>query len=76
MADAALDTSTLELDWLTVAWITNGSAWVTRAQQLIDSIVGRDRLPQFEDRPNLVYIDAIGKIELIKSEKSRRIWTD
>lgn len=64
LADAALDTSTLELDWLTVAWITNDSAWVTKAQQILDDVVGRDRLPQFDDRPNLVYIDAIGKLEL------------
>ncbi|KAH7473811.1 Multifunctional cytochrome P450 monooxygenase [Fusarium oxysporum f. sp. matthiolae] len=32
-----------------------------KAQQEIDSIVGTDRLPQFEDRDNLPYIDALVK---------------
>ncbi|KAH7919512.1 cytochrome P450 [Leucogyrophana mollusca] len=30
-----------------------------RAQFLIDSVVGTDRLPTFEDRPSLPYLDAI-----------------
>jgi cytochrome P450 len=30
-----------------------------RAQEEIDSVVGKDRLPTFEDRPSLPYIDAI-----------------
>ncbi|KAF9887204.1 hypothetical protein FE257_010458 [Aspergillus nanangensis] len=32
-----------------------------RAQQEIDSVVGQDRLPEFKDRENLPYIDAILK---------------
>jgi cytochrome P450 len=32
-----------------------------RAQQELDSVLGRDRLPTFEDRPRLPYIDAICK---------------
>ncbi|KAJ5177626.1 uncharacterized protein N7500_000325 [Penicillium coprophilum] len=60
LADAALDTSTVALDWFIVAWITSGSrGWVKKAQQLLDEVVGKDRLPRFEDRPRLAYIDAI-----------------
>ncbi|ETW76399.1 cytochrome P450 monooxygenase 15 [Heterobasidion irregulare TC 32-1] len=31
----------------------------TRAQAEIDTVVGRERLPEFEDRPRMPYIDAI-----------------
>ena len=30
-----------------------------RAQDELDVVVGRDRLPTFDDRPRLAYIDAI-----------------
>ncbi|CAM1501838.1 Fc.00g038220.m01.CDS01 [Cosmosporella sp. VM-42] len=30
-----------------------------KAQQVLDEVVGRDRLPNFDDRPNLRYIDYI-----------------
>lgn len=36
-----------------------------RAQAELDSVVGRDRLPTFEDRPRLPYIDAMCK-ELLR----------
>lgn len=61
LADAGLDTSTVALDWFIVAWITSGSQWVKKAQALLDEVVGRDRLPTFEDRPKLAFIDAIGE---------------
>jgi len=32
-----------------------------RAQRELDSVLGRDRLPTFEDRPRLPYIDALCK---------------
>lgn len=32
-----------------------------RIQAEIDSVVGHDRLPSFEDRPNLPYIEAVIK---------------
>ena len=32
-----------------------------KAQEEIDSVVGRNRLPEFEDRPFLPYINAIAK---------------
>ncbi|KAI0600161.1 cytochrome P450 [Biscogniauxia sp. FL1348] len=56
---AALDTSTAALCWLIVVWINHGDRFVGKVQKLLDEVVGRDRLPQFEDRPQLAYIDAI-----------------
>lgn len=61
LADAGLDTSTVALDWFMVAWINSGENWVPKAQKLLEEVVGKDRLPTFEDRPKLAYIDAIGK---------------
>lgn len=60
LADAALDTSTVALDWFIVAWITSGSTgWVRKAQELIEGVVGRNRAPTFKDRPKLAFVDAI-----------------
>lgn len=61
LADAALETTVLTGNWFVVAWLTQNkkSGFVTKAQRLLDDVVGRDRLPTFADRPNLVYIDAI-----------------
>jgi cytochrome P450 len=62
IADAALDTSTVTLSWLVVAWCSSGHlGWVKEAQRVLDEVVGRDRLPTFGDRPKLAYIDAIGE---------------
>lgn len=62
LADAALDTSTVTMEWFVVAWITSGQKWVAKAQELLDKVVGRGRMPQFEDRDRLAYIEAIGKL--------------
>lgn len=35
-----------------------------RAQEELDRVVGRDRLPSFEDRPNMPYIANITKESL------------
>lgn len=59
IADAALDTSTMTLSWFITAWVTHGSSFVSKAQCQLDQAVGRDRLPQFENRSCLTYIDAI-----------------
>ena len=32
-----------------------------RAQDELDSVIGRDRLPTFGDRPRLPYVDAVCK---------------
>ncbi|KAI1881629.1 hypothetical protein JX265_000455 [Neoarthrinium moseri] len=59
LADAALDTTTMTLGWLIVAWLTEDKAFVLKAWKILDDVVGRDRLPQFEDMPRLTYIQAI-----------------
>lgn len=67
VADAALDTTTMSMDWFVVAWINSGSrtassassSFVEKAQGLLDRVVGRERLPTYEDRPRLLYMDAI-----------------
>jgi hypothetical protein len=65
LADAGLDTSTVALSWFMVACIqADGSGWFRKARELLDDVVGRDRLPTFEDRPKLAYIDAIGESPL------------
>ena len=38
--------------------IKNPRVW-KHAQAEIDAVIGTDRLPEFEDRPSLPYIDAI-----------------
>jgi len=32
-----------------------------KAQEELDSVIGRDRLPTFEDRPRLPFVDAVCK---------------
>lgn len=61
LSDAALDTSTMALTWFSIAALGcgGGRGWVATAQAQLDAVVGR-RLPEFEDRDKLVYIDAIG----------------
>jgi cytochrome P450 len=34
-------------------------AWIKTAQQEIDQVVGRNRLPGFADRPGLLYLEAV-----------------
>ncbi|CAJ2505025.1 Uu.00g124190.m01.CDS01 [Anthostomella pinea] len=60
LADAALDTTTMTLDWFVVAWITQqDTGFVAKAQQALDDVVGRNRLPSAADRARLPYIDAM-----------------
>ncbi|KAK0390071.1 hypothetical protein NLU13_3644 [Sarocladium strictum] len=60
LADAGLETSTLAMCWFGMAWVLFGKqAWVTKAHQALDTVVGRDRLPTFADRPKLTYIEAV-----------------
>ncbi|ROV92650.1 hypothetical protein VSDG_06582 [Cytospora chrysosperma] len=68
LADAALETTVISAGWFVVAWLAHGrrggggtmpGGFVARAQGCLDDVVGRGRLPAFEDRPCLPYIDAI-----------------
>lgn len=41
-----------------LAMLTNPEA-MRKGQEELDRVVGKNRLPSFEDRPNLPYIEAI-----------------
>ncbi|EAQ92026.1 hypothetical protein CHGG_00261 [Chaetomium globosum CBS 148.51] len=57
---AGTDTTTVSLTVFTLAMIQ--FEYVQRkAQEELDRVVGTDRLPTFEDRPNLPYINALVK---------------
>ncbi|EPS30933.1 hypothetical protein PDE_05886 [Penicillium oxalicum 114-2] len=59
MIDAALDGTTDSLVWFVVACITQDQHFVAKARRELDAVVGRERLPSPQDRPNLPYIAAI-----------------
>ncbi|VBB79476.1 Putative Cytochrome P450 E-class, group I [Podospora comata] len=59
MADAALDASTETIMWFVLACVTEGHrGWVDKAQGDLDRVVGRGRLPGFDDRAGLPYVTA------------------
>ncbi|KAH7882728.1 cytochrome P450 [Phlebopus sp. FC_14] len=55
---AAVDTTTASLMTFTLAMVMYPHIW-RHAQAEIDSVVGVDRLPEYDDRPSLPYVDAI-----------------
>ncbi|OOF92523.1 hypothetical protein ASPCADRAFT_133537 [Aspergillus carbonarius ITEM 5010] len=59
MIDAALDGTTDSLVWFIVACITQDQGFIAKARKELDAVVGRDRLPVPDDKPNLPYISAI-----------------
>lgn len=59
MIDAALDGTIETLMWFLVACLTQDTGFTAKAQRELDEVVGRDRLPSFEDRSKLVYVSAI-----------------
>ena len=59
MVDAALDGTVETMMWFFIACITQDNGFVARAQEELDRIVGRDRLPSFDDRPSLPFVSAI-----------------
>lgn len=59
MIDAALDGTTDSLIWFVVACITRDQGFIAKAREELDAVVGRERLPVSEDKPNLPYIAAI-----------------
>ena len=53
-----------------------------KAQEELDSVIGRDRLPSFEDRPRLPFVDAVCK-EILRwrplaplSGSPQSLWSD
>ncbi|KAI1453098.1 putative cytochrome P450 [Annulohypoxylon moriforme] len=56
LVDAALDGTTETLNWFVIACITQNRDFITKARKDLDAVVGRDRLPSFEDKPNLLCI--------------------
>ncbi|KAF3925702.1 hypothetical protein AA313_de0203292 [Arthrobotrys entomopaga] len=59
LIDAALDGTTDTLIWFVVACVTQDRGFVAKAREELDSVVGRNRLPTPDDKPNLPYITAI-----------------
>ncbi|KAL2206731.1 cytochrome P450 2F5 [Sarocladium strictum] len=53
-----METTPRQIQWLFVAAIQDPS-FVHKAHDILDAVVGRDRLPQFSDREQLSYIEAI-----------------
>ncbi|KAL4963658.1 cytochrome P450 [Aspergillus stella-maris] len=53
-----METSPRQLLWLFIAALQDRS-FLTKAHEVLDNVVGRDRLPTFADRSNLTYIDAV-----------------
>ncbi|KAI9147097.1 Cytochrome P450 monooxygenase aneD [Paramyrothecium foliicola] len=59
MCDAAIDGTVETMRWFLIACITQDNGFVARAKKDIDDVVGRDRLPTFDDQARLPYISAI-----------------
>ncbi|EED21247.1 cytochrome P450, putative [Talaromyces stipitatus ATCC 10500] len=59
MIDAALDGTTDSLIWFVVACITQDQGFIAKAREQLYTVVGRNRLPTPDDKPNLPYITAI-----------------
>lgn len=59
ITQAAYETTTGSLELFTLACIVYGSSFVPKAQAELDAVVGTDRLPDFEDLPNLPFIECI-----------------
>lgn len=59
MIDAALDGTVETLAWFLIACLTQDRGFVSKAQEELDEVVGRERLPSFEDKPRLPHIGAI-----------------
>ncbi|KIJ17980.1 hypothetical protein PAXINDRAFT_9069 [Paxillus involutus ATCC 200175] len=55
---ASTETTSSVIRMFTLAMVQNPHIW-KRAQAEIDAVFGMDRLPDFEDRPSLPYVEAI-----------------
>ncbi|KIJ11833.1 hypothetical protein PAXINDRAFT_33646, partial [Paxillus involutus ATCC 200175] len=57
-ATAIIDQTSSTMLMFTLAMVQNPHVW-KRAQAEIDTVTGMDRLPDFEDRPSLPYVEAV-----------------
>ncbi|KAJ7617068.1 cytochrome P450 [Roridomyces roridus] len=55
---AAIDTTTAQMQSFVLACLLHPS-WIGRAQAQIDAVVGEDRMPTFQDRAQLPYVEAV-----------------
>jgi cytochrome P450 len=60
LLEAALETTTGVLEFFTVASVLHPES-VGKAQEELDSVVGPNRLPSFDDISNLPYVNAFIK---------------
>ncbi|PGH27644.1 hypothetical protein AJ80_00657 [Polytolypa hystricis UAMH7299] len=58
LADAGLDTTAVQMRIFILAALSY-PGFLERAQKELDEVVGPDRLPCLDDKPNLPYIDAV-----------------
>ncbi|KAK4677605.1 hypothetical protein QC764_300240 [Podospora pseudoanserina] len=56
---AGVETSAGSLASFMLACVKFGHSFIPKAQAELDDVVGRDRMPTFDDLPNLPYINAI-----------------
>ena len=57
MFGAGYETTSVTLRWA-IAYLTNFPEYQTKVQQELDDVVGRDRFPSLDDRPNLPFLQA------------------
>lgn len=58
LCDAGVETTNITLQIFTLACLAYPE-WIPKAQAEIDNVVGKDRLPTFDDIDNLPYIQAV-----------------
>jgi cytochrome P450 len=60
LIQGGLETTSTVLEFFTVASVLHPES-VEKAQEELDTVVGKDRLPSFDDTPNLPYVNAFIK---------------
>lgn len=63
ISDAGLETTAVQMSMFTLACLRYPD-FISKAQAELDIVVGPDRLPDFDDQPNLPYINATVKESL------------
>ncbi|KAF1831793.1 cytochrome P450 [Decorospora gaudefroyi] len=58
LCDAGVETLSTTLQIFILACVAHPE-WIPRAQKELDEVIGRDRLPEFDDMRNLPYIQAV-----------------